>query len=60
MRAPGEPLCLNTTPGWLAPNGLCQDNLEVGDVIENLPNARPFIYPVLEQALAAAARRRER
>lgn len=24
-------------PGWLSPNGNCQDNLEVGDVIEGLP-----------------------
>jgi hypothetical protein len=28
----------NLTPWWLAPNGVCQDDLEVGDVIENLPN----------------------
>ena len=27
------------TPWWPAPNGLCQDNLETGDVIEGLPNA---------------------
>ena len=27
------------TPWWLAPNGDCQDNLEVGDVVEGLPNA---------------------
>jgi hypothetical protein len=27
------------TPWWLSPNGNCQDNLEVGDVIEGLPNA---------------------
>jgi hypothetical protein len=26
------------TPWWLAPNGNCQDNMEVGDVIENLPH----------------------
>jgi hypothetical protein len=25
------------TPWWLAPNGNCQNNLEVGDVIEGLP-----------------------
>jgi hypothetical protein len=25
------------TPSWLSPNGNCQDNLEVGDVIEGLP-----------------------
>lgn len=36
--SPGEPLCLNTTPWWLSPNGNCQDNLEVGDVVEGLPN----------------------
>jgi hypothetical protein len=29
----------NITPWWLSPNGNCQDNLEVGDVIEGLPNA---------------------
>jgi len=28
----------NLTPWWLAPNGLCQNNLEDGDVIEGLPN----------------------
>lgn len=33
----------NQTPIWLAPNGNCQNNLEVGDVIENLPNG---VYPV--------------
>jgi hypothetical protein len=34
-----DPFGNNTTPWWLAPNGLCQDNLETGDVIEGLPNA---------------------
>ena len=34
-----DPFILNVTPWWLAPNGVCQDNLEVGDVIEGLPNA---------------------
>jgi len=29
----------NITPWWLAPNGVCQNNLETGDVIEGLPNA---------------------
>ena len=29
----------NITPWWLAPNGLCQNNLETGDVIEGLSNA---------------------
>ena len=33
----------NITPWWLSPNGNCQDNLEVGDVIEGLPNAT---YPI--------------
>jgi len=28
----------NVTPFWLSPNGNCQDNMEVGDVIEGLPN----------------------
>ena len=33
----------NLTPWWLSPNGNCQDNLEVGDVIEGLRNAS---YPI--------------
>lgn len=33
----------NVTPWWLAPNGLCQDNLETGDVIEGLLNA---VFPI--------------
>lgn len=33
----------NITPWWLAPNGLCQNNLETGDVIEGLSNAT---YPM--------------
>jgi hypothetical protein len=33
----------NLTPWWLSPNGNCQDDLEVGDVIEGLPHAT---YPV--------------
>jgi hypothetical protein len=33
----------NLTPWWLSPNGNCQDNLEVGDVIEGLPHAG---YPI--------------
>jgi hypothetical protein len=28
----------DVTPWWLSPNGNCQNNLEVGDVIENLPH----------------------
>lgn len=35
-----DPFVNNTTPWWLAPNGLCQNNLETGDVIEGLPNAQ--------------------
>jgi hypothetical protein len=31
------------TPWWLSPNGNCQDDLEVGDVIEGLPSAT---YPI--------------
>jgi len=31
------------TPWWLSPNGLCQDNLEVGDVIEGLPHQ---VFPI--------------
>jgi hypothetical protein len=34
----GQPLCIDTTPWWLS-GGHCQNNLEVGDVIEALPNA---------------------
>ena len=33
----------NATPWWLSPNGNCQNNMEVGDVIEGLPNA---VYPI--------------
>lgn len=38
-----DPFVNNTTPWWLAPNGLCQNNLETGDVIEGLPNAQVAI-----------------
>ncbi len=34
----------NITPWWRSPNGLCQDNVEDGDVIEGLPNAT---FPIL-------------
>ena len=34
-----DPFVNNATPIWLAPNGLCQNNLETGDVIEGLPDA---------------------
>lgn len=34
-----DPFTNNATPWWLAPNGVCQNNLETGDVIEGLPNA---------------------
>lgn len=33
----------DVTPWWLSPNGNCQDDLETGDVIENLPNG---LFPV--------------
>ena len=33
----------NITPWWLSPNGNCQDNLEVGDVIEGLPRG---VFPI--------------
>jgi hypothetical protein len=33
----------NITPWWLAPNGNCQDALEVGDVVEDLADA---VFPV--------------
>ena len=39
----GDPFVNNATPIWLAPNGLCQNNLETGDVIEGLSNAA---YPI--------------
>jgi hypothetical protein len=36
----------DVTPWWLAPNGNCQDDLEVGDVIEGLPRqAFPITMP---------------
>jgi hypothetical protein len=35
-----DPFVNNSTPWWLAPNGLCQNNLETGDVIEGLTNAQ--------------------
>lgn len=35
-----DPFVGNATPWWLAPNGLCQNGLETGDVIEQLPNAQ--------------------
>jgi hypothetical protein len=34
----------NATPWWLAPNKLCQNNLETGDVIEGLPNSQ---FPIV-------------
>jgi len=34
----------NVTPFWFSPNGNCQDNLEVGDVIEGLPNQ---LFPIV-------------
>jgi hypothetical protein len=34
-----DPFIGNLVPWWLAPNGNCQNDLETGDVIENLPNA---------------------
>ncbi len=34
----------NATPWWLAPNGLCQNNLEDGDAVEGLSNST---YPML-------------
>lgn len=34
-----DPFGNNATPFWLAPNGNCQNDLEVGDVIEGLPNS---------------------
>jgi hypothetical protein len=33
-----DPFVDNLTPWWKAPNGQCQNDLEVGDVVEGLPN----------------------
>jgi hypothetical protein len=33
----------DVTPWWLSPNGNCQDDLEVGDVIEGLPHQ---VFPI--------------
>jgi len=47
----------DATPWWLSPNGNCQNNLEVGDVIEGLPNAtypvksRGYVYHPQNEAL---------
>ena len=47
----------NSTQFWLSPNGLCQNNLEVGDVIEGLPNQtfpmmlQGFLYHPQNEAL---------
>lgn len=52
-----DPFGNNATPIWLAPNGVCQNNLETGDVIEGLPNALKTInvggnaYHVQNEAL---------
>jgi hypothetical protein len=34
-----DPFVTNITPWWKAPNGNCQNDLETGDVVEDLPNA---------------------
>ena len=34
-----DPFVNNATPVWLSPSGLCQNNLETGDVIEGLQDA---------------------
>ncbi|HKW74188.1 MAG TPA: hypothetical protein VJN64_01570 [Terriglobales bacterium] len=39
-----DPFLGNTTPWWKAPNGQCQNVLETGDVVEDLPNAT---FPVV-------------
>jgi hypothetical protein len=38
-----DPFVNNATPFWLGPNGNCQNNLETGDVIENVPNAETTV-----------------
>jgi hypothetical protein len=41
-----DPFVNNATPIWVGPNGLCQNNLEVGDVVEGLANATfPITMP---------------
>jgi hypothetical protein len=41
-----DPFVNNATPIWVAPNGLCQNNLETGDVIEGLANSTfPMTMP---------------
>jgi len=44
-------------PWWLSPNGNCQDNMEVGDVIENLPDG---VYPVTQNGFTTRKTRRWR
>jgi hypothetical protein len=39
-----DPFLNNATPWWLSPNTNCQNNLEVGDVVEGLPNAQ---FPIV-------------
>jgi hypothetical protein len=39
-----DPFIGNLIPWWLAPNGNCQNDLETGDVIEDLPNAIKTIH----------------
>ena len=34
-----DPFLANITPWWKAPNSICQNNLETGDVVEDLANA---------------------
>ena len=38
-----DPFVDDITPWWRSPNNNCQDDLEVGDVVEGLPNAT---YPI--------------
>lgn len=61
-----DPFVNNATPIWVAPNGLCQNNLESGDVIEGVPNAtfpmtmNGYTYHPQNEALLRASRRRTR
>ena len=34
------------TPWWMSPNGNCQDLMETGDVVEDLPNST---FPVQDE-----------
>jgi hypothetical protein len=43
VNPPNPAIRFDLTPWWLSPNGNCQDDLEVGDVIEGLPRQ---VFPI--------------